>query len=412
VLDLVVRRARLPGPDPGRVDIGITGGQVSAMAPRLPTDCPELDAGGRLVLPGLVDTHLHLDKSQTADRCVQDDGTLAEAIRETARIKQAFTEEDVYQRARDTLEACVLQGTTRIRTHVEVDPPLGLLGLEALERLADDLAWAVDLQLCVFAQEGLTGSPATDDLLVEALEGGVPVIGGAPYADADPAGQLDRVFELARRYEVDIDLHLDLAETTERMQLADVCKRTVAGGWEGRVTVGHVTQLSLLPPDEYSSLCDLVADSGVAVTVLPSTDLYLMGRAATEARPRGVADLGPLLARGAACSVATNNVLNAFTPYGDGSLIRMANLYANVTHAGSRAQLGECLGLVTSQAARVMGIRDYGIRPGAPADLVCVDATDEADAVARVADVRWGLKRGRLTFTREQPVLNRPGATP
>jgi cytosine/creatinine deaminase len=407
MLELVVRRARLAGVGSPAVDIGIEAGRVVAVAPRIDADCPELDAGDRLVLPGLVDTHLHLDKSRTADRCVQTEGTLAEAIRETGRIKAEFTEEDVYRRARATLEDCVLHGTTRVRTHVEVDPAVGLRGLDAVQRLAADLAWAVDVQVCVFAQEGLTDSAGTDALLVEALERGVPVVGGAPYTDVDPAGQLDRVFELARRFDVDIDLHLDLAETTEAMQLADVCKRTVAHGWQGRVTVGHVTQLSLLPPERYSALCDLVARAGVAVTVLPATDLFLMGRAAQAAKPRGVVGLGPLMARGAACSVATNNVLNAFTPYGDGSLIRMANLYANVSHAGSRAQLRECLDLVTVSAARTLRAADYGIHPGAPADLVCLDATDGADAIARVAQVCWGLKQGRRTFTRELPVLHR-----
>jgi cytosine/creatinine deaminase len=408
MLDLVVRRARLPGTGGRRVDIGIRDGRIATVAPLLPGGFPELDADDRLVIPGLVDTHLHLDKSRTADRCTQAEGTLDEAIRETARIKAGFTEEDVYRRARETLECCVLHGTTRVRTHVEVDPAIGLRGLHAVQRLATELEWAVDVQVCVFAQEGLTGSPETDALLVAALEEGVPVVGGAPYADANPAGQLDRVFELAGRFDVDVDLHLDLAETTDGMQLAEVCERTVAHGWEGRVTVGHVTQLSLVPPEEYASLCELVAASGVAVTVLPATDLFLMGRAAQSGKPRGVVPLAPLQVRDAACSVATNNVLNAFTPYGDGSLIRMANLYANVTHAGSRSQLRDCLDLVTNRAARVLRIQDYGIRPGLPADVVCVDAIDEADAVARLAPVLWALKGGRRTFTRAQPVLDRP----
>jgi len=142
MLELVVRRARLPGAGPGPVDIGIEAGRIVAVAARIDADCPELHAQDRLVLPGLVDTHLHLDKSRTADRCVQVEGTLAEAIRETARIKAAFTEQDVYERARETLEACVLQGTTRIRTHVEVDPAVGTRGLDAVRRLAADLAWA------------------------------------------------------------------------------------------------------------------------------------------------------------------------------------------------------------------------------------------------------------------------------
>jgi cytosine deaminase len=304
MLDLVVRRARVAAVDAAcegpvsSTDIGVVAGTIIEVAPNLPPGAEELDAADRLVVPGFVDTHLHLDKSRIVDRCTQQHGTLAEAIRETARVKAAFTEDDVYARARETLEACVLQGTTRVRTHVEVDLAVGLRSVQAIRRLAGDLAWAVDVQMCVFAQEGMTDSPGTDALLVHALESGVSVLGGAPYADVNPSGQLDRLFELARRYDVDIDLHLDFADTAEGMQLADVCRRTVAQGWEGRVTVGHVTQLSLVEPEQYAELCELAANSGVAITVLPATDLFLMSRSAARAKPRGMASLAGCWARG------------------------------------------------------------------------------------------------------------------
>ena len=420
-LDLVVRHARLssvaqevPGAIAGTgadlVDIGVSDGRIVRVDAGLPPGARELDAGGRLVLPGLVDTHLHLDKSRVADRCAQREGTLAEAIRETAVAKAAFTEEDIYERGRQTLEGCVLQGTTRVRTHVEVDPAVGLRGVDAITRLAADYAWAVDVQLCVFAQEGMTDSDETDRLVVTALERGVPVIGGAPYADVDPPGQLDRIFELARRYDVDIDLHLDFGDTPEGMQLEDVCARTVAQGWAGRVTVGHVTQLSLVDPGRYAALCELAVSAGVAMTVLPATDLFLMGRAVEHSKPRGLTSLTGMLERGGVCSLASNNILNAFTPFGDGSLVRMANLYANVAHVGTRDGLAMCLDMVTTRAARLLRADDYGIRPGAPADLVCLDATSDADAVARLAPAAWAVKDGHPTFRRELPVLTRPVA--
>jgi cytosine deaminase len=417
MLDLVVRRALLapsgdrPRPDvPARqvTDIGVRDGRIVAIAPCLPAGAAELDAAGRLVVPGLVDTHLHLDKSRVADRCAQHEGTLAEALRETSRVKAAFTEQDIYDRGRQTLEGCILHGTTHVRTHVEVDPAVGLRGVHAIQRIAADLAWAVDVQMCVFAQEGLTDAAETDDLLVAALEAGAPVIGGAPYADVDPSGQLDRIFELARRFDVDVDLHLDFGDTPEGMQLDDVCKRTTAQGWEGRVTVGHVTQLSLVAPERYAELCALAVSSGVALTVLPATDLFLMGRVADRAKPRGVTSLAGILERGGRCSLASNNILNAFTPFGDGSLVRMANLYANVAHVGTRAGLRQCLEMVTTTAAKILGAAEYGIRLGAQADLVCLDAGDSADAVARLAPATWAVKRGHPTFARALPSLTPP----
>jgi cytosine/creatinine deaminase len=149
-----------------------------------------------------------------------------------------------------------------------------------------------------------------------------------------------------------------------------------------------------------------LANAGVAVTILPSTDLHLMGRSHDHAVPRGVVPAEPLRKAGVTCSISTNNVLNPFTPYGDGSLIRMANLYANVCHVSRPADLAGCLDMITGSAARLMRLEDYGIKVGGPADLVCVDASNPADAVATLAQPLWGIKRGRASFTRPRPQLH------
>ena len=409
MLDLVVRRARLAGPDGLRTaDIGIAAGRIAAIAPSLTADAPTLDAEGCLVVPGLVETHIHLDKTCILDRVAIREGTVQEAIRETARAKRSFTVEDVFSRGRRTLEKSISHGVMRMRTHVEVDPGIGLQGFAGVKKLARDYAWAIELQLCVFPQEGLLNNPGTDDLLVQALRDGAGAIGAVPYVDSDPRGQIDRIFEIAREFDVDIDMHLDLAETTDGMQAEYVCRRTDEYGWGGRVTIGHVTQASLLPPGELSALARRLADAGVGVTILPSTDLYLMGRAPTHAKPRGVVPAAPLLAHGVNCTISTNNVLNPFTPYGDASLIRMANLYANVCHEAGEAALCNCMAMITDRAARQMRIAEYGIVEGAPADLVRLDAADPASAIAEIAQPLWGLKAGRMTFRRERAVLLPP----
>lgn len=330
-------------------------------------------------------------------------------MRETAAAKRGFTVEDVYARAKRTLERCIVNGTMRMRTHVELDPGIGMTGFDAIEQLARDYAWAVDVEICVFPQEGLTNYPGTEELLIEGLRRGARTIGAAPYFDADPAGQIDRIFAIAREFDAEIDMHLDLAETLDNMQIEYVCRKTEDYGWGGRVAVGHVTQLSLLPPDRFNAIARQLANAGVAVTVLPSTDLHLMGRRQDHAVPRGVTPLEPLRAAGVTCSISTNNVLNPFTPYGDGSLIRMANLYANVCHVARSDQLTDCLDMISGGAARLMRLDDYGIKIGAPADLVCFDAHDPAEAVATLAQPLWGLKRGRASFTRSRPVLHGPG---
>ena len=188
-----------------------------------------------------------------------------------------------------------------------------------------------------------------------------------------------------------------------------VCRKTEEYGWGGRVAVGHVTQMSLVPPGRFAELAATLARTGVAVTVLPATDLYLMGRSHDHAIPRGVVAVGPLRAAGVTCSVATNNVLNPFTPYGDANLLRMANLYANVCQVARPAELADCLAMVTTEAARLLRRPHAGVMVGAPADLVLFDASDPAAAVAELAQPLWAMKAGRLTMTRERPVLHRPG---
>jgi cytosine/creatinine deaminase len=408
-MDLVIRNACFLEADALRVaDIGVAEGSIVAIEPRLKADAREIDASGCLVVPGMVETHIHLDKTCILDRCRIEEGTVAEAVRQTASAKRDFTVEDVYARGKKTLERCISHGTTRMRTHVELDPGIGMIGFEAIEQLARDYAWALDVELCVFPQEGLTNNPGTEELLVEGLRRGVRTVGAVPYFDTDPRKQIDRIFAIARDFDAEIDMHLDLAETADGMQIEYVCRKAEEFGWGGRVAVGHVTQMSLLPPERFAAIARKLANAGVAVTVLPSTDLHLMGRSHDHAVPRGVVPVEPLRKEGVTCSISTNNVLNPFTPYGDGSLIRMANLYANVCHVSRPADLAGCLDMITGSAAKLMRLDNYGIRVGAPADLVCIDAKSPADAISTLAVPLWGLKRGRRSFSRARAELHPP----
>jgi cytosine deaminase len=156
--------------------------------------------------------------------------------------------------------------------------------------------------------------------------------------------------------------------------------------------------MSLLLVDRFWGITAQLASAGVAVTVLPSTDLHLMGRSHDHAVPRGVVAVESLRAAGVTCSISTNNVLNPFTPHGDGSLIRMAYLYANVCHVSRPSDLAGCLDMITGAAARLMRLYDYGIEVGAPADPVGIDARNPAEAISTLAQPLWGIKRGR-TFS-------------
>jgi cytosine deaminase len=169
-----------------------------------------------------------------------------------------------------------------------------------------------------------------------------------------------------------------------------------------------VTKLSGADSNRFAAAARRLSDAGVALTVLPSTDLFLMGRETDHSAIRGVTPAHRLLHEGVNCSLSTNNVLNPFTPFGDCSLIRMANLYANICHVGTLSGIIDCFEMVTKRSAKLMRLPDYGLEVGKSADLVVLDCTDRATAVAELVQPLWGFKRGRRTFTREPAVLHRP----
>src|SRR5919202_5434904 len=409
MLDFVIRNARLAHrPDEPGMDIGFERGRIAAVEPQLVCDAPAFDAENRLCCGGLVETHIHLDKSRIIDRCAPEEGRMAHAVRRVQAVKKDFTVEDVHARAKQTLENCLKHGATRMRTHVEVDPGVGLRSFEGVQALVDEYSWAIDIELCVFPQEGLTNNPGTDELLVEGLRRGARVIGAAPGYDTDHAGQIRRVFELAREFDVDIDMHLDFGNSPEDMDVHLVAELTERYGLGGRVAVGHATKLSTLPPDRQREIARRLGDVGVAVTILPATDLFLMGRDQDYDVRRGLVDANLFVEEGCNCSISTNNILNPFTPFGDGSLMRMANLHANVLQVSHAHRLRECFHMLTQRSAKLLNLNDYGLEVGNPADVVVIDAASPEQAVAEIAEPLAVFKRGRRIVTRARTELHYP----
>src|SRR6516165_7961528 len=409
-MDLIIRNIRTADhrPSAAPIDIGVAAGQIVAIGHGLGDAAETYDAHGRLACAGLIETHIHIDKSRLVDRLPPETGRRINPMAQVAAIKKDLTVEDIRRRAALTLENCILNGTTRMRTQVEVDPAVGMRGFDGVQSLIADYKCAIDIEICVFPQDGLTNYPGTEELLVEALKRGARVIGGAPRYDTDHAGQIRRIFKLAREFDVDIDVHLDVGDTPEEMDIHLVCELTEQYRRGGRVAVGHMAKLSTMPPNEVAVLARRLADIGIAVTVLPATDLYLMGRDQNHNVRRGVADANFLVEHGVNCSLSTNNVLNPATPYGDCSLIRLANLHANVLQIAGPARLRECFAMLTERSARLLNLRNYGIVVGNPADIVVIDAASPEQAIAEIRPPLAVYRRGRRTVVRVPPELVRP----
>jgi len=394
--DLLLRDCRLG--DGRATDIACRDGviaEIGELAGRAATRL--VDCGGRAVTPGLVDAHIHLDKALLSARAPGVLGTLDEAIRVTGHAKRRFTVEDIRTRARAVLDMAVSHGTTAMRSHVEVDPIVELRGLEALLPLREEYRPAIDLQLCAFAQEGILKAPGTEALLARALREGADLVGGCPYNDTDARAQVDIVFRLARDFGVDADFHVDFADEPEHLDVRYIAEQAVRHGWQGRVAVGHVTELGALPPARQDEVIGEIRAAGLGVIVLPATDLYLMGRSDSHRVRRGLAPVKRLLAAGVPVAAATNNVRNAFTPVGTANPALMGFLVSVGCHMGTRVDLLAAIDMLTEHPARILRRGPARVAAGAAADLVVWETDRTEDVIAAMAPPVFVIKRGRVT---------------
>ena len=366
-----------------------------------------VDVAGRVVTPGLVEAHIHLDKALLVDRVSGSAETAAEAIRLTGVAKRGFTTADIGARARRVLDLAVAAGTTAMRAHVEVDPIVGLAGMDAILALKREYAPAVELQLCAFAQEGIVQSPGTEALMRRALEMGADLVGGCPYNDTDAGRHIEIVFALAREFGVDADFHVDFTDEPEHLHVREIVRQTVRAGWQGRVAVGHLTELAALPAVEQEALIAELAAARIGVISLPLTDLYLMGRRDERNVRRGLTPIRRLLEAGIPVALASNNIRNPFTPIGTADPAHLTFVGAVVAHMGTQALMRELVGTVTTHAARVLNLRDYGCAVGCRADLVVWDCDRLEEIVMALPQRRLVVKAGRVSVEHERRTVER-----
>jgi cytosine deaminase len=351
---------------------------------------------GRLVVPGLVDAHQHLDKTRLR-RLPNPDGTLQGAIAAFSRYAVDMSAEDVAARAERTMAACLERGTVAIRSHANVDPQARCRGVEALVGLRERWRDRLRLQVVAFMTAGATkaGVPARE-WLEEAMALGADVIGGTPtYAD-QPMAFLDMLFDAAERHGKPIDLHLDEHLDAARIQFDAVIERTRAHGMAGKVVASHCSALSALEPRDAARVIDGFASAGIGVVTLPAANLFLQGRDAAKLTPRGLTRVIELQAAGVPVAAASDNIQDPFVPSGSGDLLEIARWALLAGHLGSN-DLGRAFEMVSAEPARLLGFgEDYGIRPGARADLLIAQAEDAADLVASGPLARTVLVSGRV----------------
>jgi len=236
---------------------------------------------------------------------------------------------------------------------------------------------------------------------------GADLVGGCPYNDSDGLEHIRIVFALGTAFGVDVDFHVDFADEPEHLHVAEIAAHTVRAGWQGRVVVGHLTELAAVPPFRQEELIGQIAAAGLGVICLPATDLYLMGRRDETNVRRGLAPVRRLLAAGVPVALASNNIRNPFTPVGTADLAHMAFLATVAAHMGTPTDLRALLATITVHPARLLRLPDYGMGPGCRADLVVWDCARADEAMATAAPRALVIKRGRVTIEARREVIER-----
>lgn len=278
---------------------------------------------------------------------------------------------------------------------------------EALKRVKQDYAFAIDIELCAFAQEGLTQEMETYELVRQALQQGADLVGGCPYTDPNPDRHIELIFDLAEEFDINVDFHLDFDLNPAQSGIPKIVEQTLRRNYQGRVSIGHVNKLSAMPPNRRAQLAKQLHQADIALTVLPATDLLMMGQDHTHLIPRGVVNANELHALGLTTTISSNNILNAFTPYGDASLVRMANMYANIAQLTTDADIRATYEMITTNAAKLLA-KQARLRVGGPATFVLLEATSAVDVIRTIAQPLLGYKNGRPTFVNQKATLHRP----
>jgi len=406
-MDLIIRDARLRQGD-GLIDIGIAGGRIEAIAPRIAaTAVEELDAAGHLTTPSFVEPHIHLDKVLTAGRARENaTNAFEEAIAIMREVKRAYTVEDVADRATRVIHWLVGHGVTLVRSYVDVDTIVGLTALEGVLAARERCRRLADVELIAFPQEGIWCDPGTDELMRRAVESGADVVGGMPFAEmieSDSDRHIDFAFALARRFDRDVQMHVDESDDPGARTLHAFAVAAIKAGWHGRVTADHATALAAYDDNYAARVMSLVARARMNVVVLP-TKLMRGGVRDKEPRRRGITRVKELLAAGVNVAYGQDVIQDGFLPvFGTGDPLQVGFLLAFAAQFSSRASIETLYDMATVNGARIMRRPDYGLEVGRRADLIVVAAPSvqeayrtQAPRLAVVHDGRVVARNGRI----------------
>jgi cytosine/adenosine deaminase-related metal-dependent hydrolase len=386
-----MRLANVNSLEHGFVDIDVAGGRIAAISPvssARPSADDVVDGNGRLVFPGLIDAHTHMQKTLIGLGWHRNEvgPTLIDMIENERRVRREENI-DFHQQSTTHARLAIAVGTTHIRSHVDIDTEIGIRAFEGVQQTREDFRDALDIQIVAFPQSGMLIRPGTVELLEEALRQGADVMGGLDPCsmDRDPKGHLDTIFALAEKYDVDIDIHVHEPGEMGAFSIELIAERTRVLGYQGRVVISHAFALGGVDEDRLKGLVDLILENDIAIM------------SHGPGGHRLIPNIKKLRAAGVRLCSGNDGVQDTWNPLQRPDMLERAYIMAYRNNLRRDDDIENVIDIVTYGNASVMGDTNYGLRVGANADLVIVEGETHVEAVVARRPRDIVMKRGRVT---------------
>lgn len=413
MVDILVKGGTLP--DGTQADIAITGDRIVDVAPGIAAEAGEvIDATGDLVSPPFVDPHFHMDATLSYGiPRINASGTLLEGIALWGELKDETTIDAMIDRALRYCDWAVSMGLLAIRSHVDTCDD-SLKGVQAMLQLRETVKPYLDLQLVAFPQDGLYRDPTARENTLRALDMGLDVVGGIPHFErtmADGAASVRDLCEIAADRGLPVDMHCDESDDPMSRHIETLAAETVRCGLQGRVAGSHLTSMHSMDNYYVSKLLALVAEAGISAIPNPLINIMLQGRHDTYPKRRGLTRVREMQALGIPVGWGQDCVRDPWYSLGTADMLDVAFMGLHVAQMSAPEEMARCFEMVTETNAAIIGLPDYGLRKGALASLVVLDAADPIEAVRLRPDRLCVISKGRVVSrkARNDAALTLPG---
>lgn len=373
----------------GAVDLLAQDGRLAAVGAGLaaPDGVEIIDGGGRLLFPGLIDAHTHMDKTLIGLGWYRNEvGPMLMDKIENERALRRERGIDSHQQSSRHARIAIADGTSHIRTFVDIDTEVRLDGFDGVMRTRADFRDALDIQIVAFPQSGMLVRPGTIELMEEALRQGADVVGGLDPSsvDRDPARHLDVIFGLAEKHDKDVDIHLHEPGDLGAFSIELIAERTKALGWQGRVVISHAIALGGIDDAYLDRLIELLLEN----------DITIMSHGPSGLRP--VPSVKRLREAGVRMCTGNDGIRDSWGPLNMPDMLLRTFLIAYRNNLRRDDEIEMVLDIATWGGARVLGDEQYGLEPGCWADFVLVDGETHVEAVIERPKRHLVIKHGRV----------------